>query len=352
LTSVWGTGSVAGTGAGNLKLRGVTWLTGKKNWIPPYFGAQYGLAFYAVPRTQTFTTTQYNNGSPVATVAQQISGLLTPYVFDYTTGILTFTEAAAGGSYGGTADTPSIKVGPASWDLCSGSANVTTYDIYMTTGYQYTGATLTTFTGSGTSTDIDLIKNIGRRAWVENVTGNITFDTNSSQVTHNLAFFGNSTHYTVKFGYGSFTTTPNLGTADAVYEYPAAPGINGSFNNNSNTANGYLHDTASFGPYTIIAPSSETVNVPVTVDTNIAGGTGTNAATLYGGSRYVFTIPLTMSRRRISWDLPEYTDTFIPLLLEVIILQSMAGGIIPQVQMLLLDLVHFDLITYGIMPIL
>lgn len=296
LTSMWGTGTVAGTGAGNLKLRGVTWITGKKNWIPPYFGAQYNLVFYAVPRTQTFTTTQYNSGSPAVTVAQQISGLFTPFVFDYTTGILTFTDAAAGGSYGGTADIPSIKVGPALWDLCSGSANVTTYDIYMTTGYQYTGATLTTFTGSGgASTDIDLIKNIGRRAWVENVTGNITFDTNSSQVTHNLEFFGNSTHYTVKFGYGSFTTTPNLGTADAVYEYPAAPGINGSFNNNPNTANGYPHDTASFGPYTIITPSSQTVNVPVTVHTNIAGGTGTNAATLYGGSRYVFTIPLTMS---------------------------------------------------------
>ena len=296
LTSVWGTGSIAGTSSGNINLRGVTWLTGIKNWIPPYFGAQYGLVFYAVPRTQTFTTTQYNDGSPAVTVAQPISALLTPYVFDYTTGILTFTEAAAGGTYGGTAASPAVKVGPASWNLCSGSANVTTYDIYMTTGYYYTGATLTTFTGSGgASTDIDIIKNIGRRAWIEGATGSISFDTNSSQVSHNLTFFGNSTNYTVRFGYGSFSTTPNLGTADAVYQYPGAPGLNGSYNNNRNITNGYPHDTVTFGPYTITTPSSETLNVPVTINTNISGGTGTSAATAYGGSRYVFTIPLTMS---------------------------------------------------------
>jgi hypothetical protein len=296
LTSVWATGSIAGTSSGNTNLRGVTWLTGIKNWIPPYFGAQYGLVFYAVPRTQGFTGTQFNNGSPLPTVAQQISGLLTPYVFDYTTGILTFTDAAAGGTYGGSASSPAVKVGPASWNLCSGSANVTTYDIYMTTGYYYTGATLTTFTGSGgASTDIDIIKNIGRRAWIEGATGSISFDTNSSQVSHNLTFFGNSTNYTVIFGYGTFSSTPNLGTGDAIYQYPGPPGLNGSYNNNRNIANGYPHDTVTFGPYQITSPSSETVNVPVTIHTNVAGGTGTSAATSYGGSRFVFTIPLTMS---------------------------------------------------------
>ena len=309
LASIWGTGTVPGTSSGNSKLRGISWQTGLTNWIPAYFGATYNLIFYAVPRGQAFTSVEYNNGSPATAVAQGISTLVTPYVFDYTTGVLTFTNAAGGAAASaGTSDSPAILVGPNSWNLCQeAGTNQTAYDIYMTQGYRYTGANLSSGgTGGTVDFDLDMIKNIGRRAWIEGITGTITFDPTTSTATHNLMFIGNGSHYTVKFGYSSITS-PNIDSVDAIYEYngPQPPAeysyaypMDGIFNNNWNPANGYPHDLGTFGPHAIKSPSPTTINVPVTVHTNVAGGTGTRITTfggMYGGSKYVLTIPLTMS---------------------------------------------------------
>ena len=273
LASVWGTGAFPGTSSGNSKLTGITWTTGLTNWIPPYFGAKYKLIFYAVPQRQSFTSKEYNDGKPDPSVAQGISNLTTPFVFDYTTGILTFTGAVAGGDYGGTAANPAIKVGGSSWNLCSTSSpNVTAYDIYMTQGYRYTGSNLSAATS--VDVDIDMIKNIGRRAWVEGVTGTISFDPLTSKATHNLVFIGNASHYTITFGYKSITS-PDIDTDDVTYEWsgpvPPAPysstyPMDGIFNNNWDIANGFPHDRATFGTHLIRNPTNTTINVPVLVN--------------------------------------------------------------------------------------
>jgi hypothetical protein len=124
LNSVWGTGATPS----NPLLIGIAWESGYLNWIPKLFGISYDLFIYAIPSGVPCTPTTIANGT-----AQRVSPASIQYVFDYTTGVLTFIGVPG-------------PVGPANWNITSKTGTTTTYDLYITQGYLYTGATLTNFT--------------------------------------------------------------------------------------------------------------------------------------------------------------------------------------------------------------
>ena len=127
LTSIWGTGPANS----NPALIGVAWESGVPNWIPRLFDISYDLYIYAIPSGVTCTPTTISNGT-----AQRVSPASVQYVFDYITGVLTFIG-------------PPAPVGAGNWDITardSTDPQKTKYDLWITQGYTYTGATLTNFT--------------------------------------------------------------------------------------------------------------------------------------------------------------------------------------------------------------
>lgn len=298
LTSRWGVGAPQGQNANPL-LAGQTWVSNKTNWIPPLFDQKqgsYDIVLYAAP--QGTAASDVVAGTALGKV---ISPLGSNYVFDYATGILTFIGA------------PGL-VGPDAWNLLdtetAGGKVVTKYDIYIGQGYIYTGGTLTNFSGgvgggssSGngggleyTQDDLDMIRNVGRRAWIEGATGTLTYDQASNTVDHEMVFFGNSSHYTSVFGYSSIAS---VNTPDTTLEWSgkdgpvSKPPIDGIWNNNRDLNNGYPHDVAPLGKVTLVQPPSTevTTSLPVVINTFVSGGTGT-VAPYYGGSMFYLTLPL------------------------------------------------------------
>jgi hypothetical protein len=295
LTSMWGVGSAT---PGNPLLAGQTWVSGLTNWIPSIFDqskGSYDLVIYAVP--------QGTAANAVLSTGAIVSPLGSNYVFDYATGILTFIGAPA-------------LVGPGSWNLLQtttvGGNVVTAYDLYIAKGYRYTGGTLTNFSGAGGSgsggninifnqDDLDMIKNIGRRAWIEGATGVLTYDQASNTVSHNMTFIGNSSHYTVIYHYDDATNTDlvALNTPETTFEWSGKvgpvsnPPIDGIWNNNKNLANGYPHDAADLGTVTLGTPPTQDkiVQLPITINSLVSGGTG-SVAPYYGGSFFYLGLPL------------------------------------------------------------
>jgi hypothetical protein len=295
LTSLWGVGSAT---PANPLLAGQTWVSGLTNWIPSIFDqskGSYDLMIYAVP--------QGTAPSAVLSTGAIVSPLGSNFVFDYATGILTFIGA------------PGL-VGPNSWNILQtttvGGIVVTSYDLYITSGYRYTGGTLTNFSAAGGSgsggninifnqDDLDIIRNIGRRAWIEGATGVLTYDQATNTVDHNMTFFGNGSHYTIVCHYGDATNPDLVGltTPDATFEWSgrngpvSTPPINGIWNNNLDTANGYPHDTGSVGTVTLVTPPTQDkiVQLPITINTRVAGGRG-SVAPYYGESFFYLGLPL------------------------------------------------------------
>jgi hypothetical protein len=300
LSSRWGVGAPPGQNA-NPGLAGQTWISGLTNWIPSLFDqtrGSYDLVIYAVPHGTA--------ANAVLSTGFIVSPLGSNYVFDYATGILTFIAAPA-------------LVGPNAWNLLSttldGGNVVTAYDLWITQGYRYTGGTLTDFSAGGGSggggggttinngfnqDDLDMIRNIGRRAWIEGATGVLTYDQGSNTVSHNMTFIGNSSHYSVIYHYGDGNPDlVSLGTPDTTFEWAGKvgpvsnPPIDGIWNNNKKLDNGFPHDVADLGTVTLGTPPTEDkiVQLPITIKTFVSGGTG-SVAPYFGGSLFNLGLPL------------------------------------------------------------
>ena len=132
--------------------------------------------------------------------------------------------------------------------------------------------------GSGSGTDLDLVRNIGLNAYIDGATGTFGYNQNSQVINYPITLIGNSVRYDLTFDY--------TGTG-------CVPRNNNNTFNDSKTAlfNNYVTGIAQ-SPNRFINPSFELTTVtagnyeiPVTVSTQLSGGVGR-------GSSFTFKIPV------------------------------------------------------------
>jgi hypothetical protein len=297
MTSLYGADSnLAVAQAGVAALAGVSWQANNganpsiavKNWIDGSYGIAYTPLFLIVARTTTPAQDSSNlTSSNSANIANNSS---CPFTFDCNTGVLTFLNTPAVSGAGA----------PFAYNLRTltgtNPTRYTTYDLYVS-GYTYKGPTVTNSTysggtgGGGASTQ--LVQNIGLNAYVNGATGSSSYlARNGGVLTYNLTLYGNSTVYDILMNYNTtplsvsgaktVLTTADM-TSELVYNNSGAQGT-AVYGNKQN-----VQTITHAGTITGLPNNLTPYNIPVTLTTTKAGGTGL-------GSTFTFNVPIKVSQ--------------------------------------------------------